>query len=113
MATTSRRSLRGVAFLGLETTAFRAGARTVDVDTIIQTIGTESFGTRVGVAVTGYFLGIRYTHTLPGMTMSAGFRHLSSHPARDLDDKEDEVRAEGGTDSEGSEDSRAVTTCCS
>ena len=85
------------AFLGLETTAFRAGARTVDVDTIIQTIGTESFGTRVGVAVTGYFLGIRYTHTLPGMTMSTGFRHLSSHPARDLDDKEDEVRAEGGT----------------
>jgi hypothetical protein len=83
------------AFLGLESTAFRAGARAIDVDTIIQTIGTESFGNAVGVAVTGYFLGVRYTHTLPGVTISTGFRHLSSHPTRDLDDKEDEVRAEG------------------
>jgi hypothetical protein len=83
------------AFLGLESTAFRAGARAIDVDTIIQTIGTESFGDAVGVAVTGYFLGVRYTHVLPGVTISTGLRHLSSHPARDLDDKEDAVRASG------------------
>lgn len=82
--------------LGLDATAFRTGAHGIDFAAIIQTVGTENLGTRIGVGAARYMIGFGYVNASRPVTFSLGFRHLSSHLTRDLDEKEDEVRSRGG-----------------
>jgi hypothetical protein len=84
------------AHIGLAVTAYRWGAQDIEVTSIIQTIGTENLGRKVSVGATGYILGLEYERRFRAIRLSAGFRHLSSHLTRDLRDKEDEVRNQGG-----------------
>jgi len=83
------------AYLGLNATAYRKGAHGIDVAAIIQTIGTENLGSKVGVAATGYILGLGYIRSFAAVNVATGLRHLSSHLTRDLDDKEEELRNQG------------------
>jgi hypothetical protein len=84
------------AFVGLDVTAFRRGVHEIDVDAIVQTVGTESLGRHVSVGATGYLLGVEYDRAFRTVALSTGFRHLSSHLTRDLDAKEEEVKRESG-----------------
>jgi hypothetical protein len=82
--------------LDLQATVFRVAVSSVAVRSVIQAIGTENFGQRVGVAATGYLLGLRYVHAFSlDTTLSAGISHVSSHLTRDLDQKLDEQRSGG------------------
>jgi hypothetical protein len=83
------------AYLGLVATAFRKQRHAIDVAALIQTIGTENLGSKVGVAATGYILGFGYVGSIAPVKVATGFRHLSSHLTRDLDDKEAELRTQG------------------
>ena len=59
---------------------------------------TENIGSRVSVGGTGYLLGIGYAYTRStDFTVSAGIVHLSSHLAKDLDEKLEELAIEGTT----------------
>jgi hypothetical protein len=82
--------------LGLDLTVARHGANAVDFTTVFQTVGTQSIGSRVSVGGTGYIIRASYARTYsPGLTVSAGVSHLSSHLTRDLDEKTAEERALG------------------
>jgi len=82
--------------LSLRLTVLRRGAGALKVTALVQTVGTENLGTRVGVGGTGYLLGVAYEQTRSSdLTVSAGIMHLSSHLTRDLDDKTDEERSRG------------------
>jgi hypothetical protein len=81
--------------MDLDVTAFRRGPDALGIDTSIQVVGVENLHGRVGVGATGYFLGFGYRRASHPVALSASFRHLSSHPTRDLDDKDAEVRSQG------------------
>ena len=84
------------AHLGVGVTVFRRGPHAADFTSIVQTVGTESFGTRVSVGGTGYIIGISYVRAVTAdAEVSAGIRHLSSHLARDLDERVEEERRQG------------------
>jgi hypothetical protein len=86
------------AHMNLTLTAFRRGAGAVKFRSLFQTAGTENIGSRVSVGGTGYVLGLGYTHTYsPDFLLSGGLLHLSSHLTRDLDEKLEEIRIEGGS----------------
>jgi hypothetical protein len=85
------------AYIGLVATAFRKQVHGIDVTAIMQTIGTENLGSKVGVAATGYILGFGYVRSFAPVKVATGLRHLSSHLTRDLDDKEEELRNQGGS----------------
>jgi hypothetical protein len=82
--------------MGLDLTVARNGANAVDFTTVLQTVGTQSIGTRVSVGGTGYIIRPSYARTCsPDLTVSVGVSHLSSHLTRDLDTKTAEERALG------------------
>jgi hypothetical protein len=82
------------AHVDLDLTVFRKGPGAINVNTIMQTIGTENLGSKVSVGAAGYILGLEYVHRRShDVVLSAGMTHLSSHLTRDLDDKLDEERA--------------------
>jgi len=83
------------AYMGLVATAFRRQGHGIDVAAIMQTIGTENLGSKVGVAATGYILGLGYVRSFAPVKVSTGFRHLSSHLTRDLDDKQEQLEQQG------------------
>lgn len=82
--------------MGIDLSAVRKGNHAVDVAALIQTVGTENLRSKISVGATGYILGAEYIHTFRKLSLGGGYRHLSSHLTRDLDDKEDEVEARGG-----------------
>jgi hypothetical protein len=82
--------------LGLDAMAFRTGDHGIDLAAIIQSVGTENVGSRIGIGAVRYMLGFGYVNASSPVTFSVGFRHLSSHLTRDLDEKEREVRSRGG-----------------
>lgn len=84
------------AAMNLDATVFRKGVHGVNATTIMQTEGTENLGSQISVGVTRYFLGFGYVNTSFPVTLSVAFRHLSSHPTRDLDRKEAEITSGGG-----------------
>ncbi len=82
--------------MALDLTLYRRGRGAAEFGTVFQTAGTENLGTQVGVGGTAYILRVGYARSLsPGLSLSAGIAHLSSHLTRDLDDKTDEQRREG------------------
>ena len=84
------------AHLRLDAVVFRGRAMFVTAPAMIQTIGTEPFGAQVGVAATGYLLGVNVGRVVAhGWSVSGGVMHLSSHLTRDLDAKISEERGEG------------------
>jgi hypothetical protein len=84
------------AHMALRLTIVRRGAGAVDFSGTVQSVGTESFGSRVSVGGAGYLLGFSFTHTHSAdLKLSAGIAHLSSHLTRDLDEKLDEQRGRG------------------
>ena len=95
LPTRSRRSIPRDAYMGLVATAFRRQGHGIDVAAIMQTIGTENLGSKVGVAATGYILGLGYVRSFAPVKVSTGFRHLSSHLTRDLDDKQEQLKQQG------------------
>ncbi len=82
--------------MGIDLSAVRKGNHAVDVAALIQTVGTENLRSKISVGATGYILGAEYLHAFRTMSLGGGYRHLSSHLTRDLDDKEEEVEARGG-----------------
>jgi len=86
------------AHMALRLTILRRGSRAVDFAGAVQSVGTESFGSRVSVGGAGYLFGFSFTHTYSAdFKLSAGIAHLSSHLTRDLDEKLDEERSRGTT----------------
>jgi hypothetical protein len=84
------------AFIGFRVSAVRRGPAALQFRGFIQAVGTQNFGSRVGVGGTGYLLEIGYVHRYSDeVTFSAGIAHLSSHLTRDLDEKTDEERRRG------------------
>jgi hypothetical protein len=84
------------ALLGVDATAFRKGPHGIDIAAVIQSVGTENLGSRISIGAARYMLGFGYVNASRPVTFSLGFRHLSSHLTRDLDEKEAEVRHRGG-----------------
>jgi hypothetical protein len=80
----------------LDVTLVRRGRGAIDFSSFFQTVGTENLGPKVSVGGTGYLLGLAYAHRLDAnRRLSTGFKHLSTHLTRDLDEKDAEVRARG------------------
>ena len=85
------------ASLGLNITLMRRGPHAVDFVAVVESVGTESLGSRIGVGGTGYVIGFDYTRSIGGrLALAAGVQHLSTHLTRDLDQKTVEVRGAGG-----------------
>lgn len=67
------------ATMELRLTAFRRGASAVNFRGVVQTVGTENFGSSVSVGGTGYLLTLSYAHTYSAnVALSAGVAHLSA-----------------------------------
>jgi hypothetical protein len=82
--------------MDLSLTTYRKGAGAIDISAFFQTVGTENLGSKVGIGGTGYLLGFGYVHTYSDrFKLSVGYKHLSSHLTRDLDDKLEEERNKG------------------
>jgi len=80
----------------MDVAVFRRGRGAINFASLFQTIGTENLGSKVSVGGTGYLLELEYRHaTGDHARVSAGFKHLSSHLTRDLDEKDAEVRSLG------------------
>jgi hypothetical protein len=85
------------ATMRLDVTLVRRGRGAIDFGSAFQTVGTENLGPKISVGGTGYLLGLAYTYAIkPHVRIAAGFKHLSTHLTRDLDEKDAEVRARGG-----------------
>ena len=82
--------------MSLDVTVYRRGTSAIVFAGLMQAIGTESFGSSVGVGATGYVFGGSYVRPYPdGFTFETGIIHLSSHLTRDLDRKIAEEEAKG------------------
>jgi len=83
--------------MALDAAVLRKGRDTLTFRSTFQSVGTENVGSQVSVGGTGYILSLGYQHAhSPEVMLSAGLTHLSSHLTRDLDEKLDEIRREGG-----------------
>jgi hypothetical protein len=86
------------AHMAVRLTLIRAGANALDLSGAVQSVGTESFGSRVSVGGVGYLFGLSLVHTRSAdLKVSAGVAHLSSHLTRDLDEKLELERQENTT----------------
>jgi hypothetical protein len=84
------------ALIGMRIALLQRGAGAVTFGGRIQAVGTQNFGSRVGVGGTAYLLSIDYVHRYSeDVRLSAGITHLSSHLTRDLDQKIEEERRRG------------------
>jgi hypothetical protein len=83
--------------MALGVSVLRKGRDALLFRSTFQSVGTENVGSQISVGGTGYILSLGYEHThSPEVTLSAGLTHLSSHLTRDLDEKLEEIRREGG-----------------
>lgn len=81
--------------LNFNVSAMRRGPHGLDIGALVQSIGLEVPGSRVGVAAIGYIIRISYVHNGPDDTVvSAGLMHLSSHLTRDLEQQIDGALAQ-------------------
>lgn len=82
--------------MSVDVTVYRRGTGAIVFSGLMQAIGTQSFGSSVGVGATGYVFGGSYQREYSeGFLFEAGIIHLSSHLTRDLDRKIEEERAQG------------------
>jgi hypothetical protein len=82
--------------LAFDATMTRRGRSAVEFAGMVQTAGTENFGSRIGVGGTGYVLRVTFRRALsPATDVALGVSHLSTHLTRDLDEKTLSERARG------------------
>jgi len=85
------------AHMALNVSVLRKERDALTFRSTFQSVGTENVGSKISVGGTGYILSLGYEHSRsPELTLSAGLTHLSSHLTRDLDEKLEEIRREGG-----------------
>jgi hypothetical protein len=83
---------------GLNVVIYRRGKHAAEFHGVMQSAGTENFGTRIGVGGAGYLMRIAYRRDHSATTsFRAGIAHLSAHLTRDLDEKTADERRRGAS----------------
>lgn len=82
--------------LAFDAVVFRHGPNSVQFGGLVQSAGTENFGSRIGVGGTGYVMALSFRRVLtPDVSLTMGLSHLSTHLTRDLDEKTVDERQRG------------------
>jgi hypothetical protein len=80
----------------LNVAILQRGRGSLNFGSLFQTVGTENLGDKIGVGGTGYLLELAFRRSVSDrLRVSAGFKHVSTHLTRDLDQKDAEVRGRG------------------
>jgi hypothetical protein len=80
--------------LAFDTVVVRRGRQGLEFAGVVQSAGTENFGSRIGVGGAGYILTLSFRQELASdASVAMGLSHLSTHLTRDLDEKTEEARA--------------------
>lgn len=84
--------------LGFNVVVYRRGGHAAEFQGVMQSAGTENFGSRIGVGGAGYLMRIAYRRDRSATTgFRAGIAHLSAHLTRDLDEKTADERRRGAS----------------